>query len=76
MEVQTPGQAFTAFLGALGFTRPVEQLELRSVPLPSLLAWLYRPKGCNLVEDTMPAEEVKSTSACRSMAIAVSEEML
>ena len=35
MEVQTPGQAFAAFLGALGFTRPVEQLELRSVPLPS-----------------------------------------
>ena len=35
MEVQTPGQAFAAFLGALGFTRPVEQLELRSVPLPT-----------------------------------------
>ena len=76
MEVQTPGQAFTAFLGALGFTRPVEQLELRSVPLPSLLSWLRRPKGCNLVEATMPAEEVRSTSACRSMAIAVSKEML
>ena len=76
MEVQTPGQAFTAFLGALGFTRPVEQLELRSVPLPSLLSWLRRPKGCNLVEATMPAEEVRSTSACRSMVIAVSEEML
>ena len=76
MEVQTPGQAFTAFLGALGFTRPVEKLELRSVPLPSLLSWLRRPKGCNLVEATMPAEEVRSTSACRSMAIAVSEEML
>ena len=76
MEVQTPGQAFTAFLGALGFTRPVEQLELRSVPLPSLLSWLRRPKGCNLVEATMPAGEVGSTSACRSMAIAVSEEML
>ena len=76
MEVQMPGQAFTAFLGALGFTRLVEQLELRSVPLPSLLCWLPRPKGCNLVEATMPAEEVRTTSACRSMAIAVSEEML
>ena len=76
MEVQTPGQAFTAFLGALGFTRPVEQLELRSVPLPSLLSWLHKLKGCNLVEATMPAEEVRLTSACRSMAIAVSEEML
>ena len=76
MEVQTPGQAFAAFLGALGFTRPVEQLELRSVPLPSLLFWLSRPKTSNLVEATIPAEEVKTTSACQSMAIAVSEEML
>ena len=76
MEVQTPGQAFAAFLGALGFTRPVEQLELRSVPLPSLLSWLSRPNCCNLVEATTQAEEVKTTSACRSMAIAVSEEML
>ena len=76
MEVQTPGQAFTAFLGALGFTRPVEQLVLCSVPLPSLLFWLSRPKGSNLVEATIPAEEVRTTSACQSMAIAVSEEML
>ena len=76
MEVQTPGQAFAAFLSALGFTRPVKQLELRSVPLPSLLSWLSRPKGCNLVEATMPPEEVRMTSACRSMAIAVSREML
>ena len=76
MEVQTSGQSFAAFLGALGFTRPVEQLELRSVPLPSLLFWLSRPKGSNLVEATIPAEEVRTTSACRSMAIAVSEEML
>ena len=68
MEVQTPG--------ALGFTRPVEQLELHSVPLSSLLFWLSRPKGSNLVEATIPAEEVRTTSACRSMAIAVSEEML
>ena len=76
MEVQMPGQAFAAFLGALGFTRLVEQLELRSVPLPSLLFWLSRPKGSNLVEATIPAEEVRTTSACQSMAIAVSEEML
>ena len=76
MEVQMPGQAFAAFLGALGFTRPVEQLVLRSVPLPSLLFWLSRPKGSNLVEATIPAEEMRTTSACRSMAIAVSKEML
>ena len=76
MEVQTPGHAFTAFLGALGFTRPVEQLVLHSVPLPSLLFWLSRPKGSNLVEATIPAEEGRTTSTCRSMAIAVFEEML
>ena len=44
MEVQTPGQAFTAFLGALGFTRPVEQLVLRSVPLPSLIILAFKAK--------------------------------
>ena len=76
MEVQTPGQAFTAFLGALGFTRLMEQLVLHSVPLPSLLFWLSKPKGSNLVEATIPAGEVRMTSACRSLAIAVSEEML
>ena len=76
MEGQTPGPAFSAFLGALGFTRPVEQLVLRSVPLPSLLFWLSKPKGSNLVEATIPSGEVRMTSACRSMAIAVSQEML
>ena len=76
MDVQTTGQEFTAFLGALGFTRPVEQLMLRSVPLPSLLFWLSQPKASSLVEATPPAEEVRVTSACRSMAIAVSEKML
>ena len=60
----------------LGLHQTVEQLELRSVPLPSLLFWLSRPKCSNLVEATIPAEEVRTTSACRSMAIAVSEEML
>ena len=76
MEGQTPGPAFTAFLGALGFTRPVEQLVLCSVPLPSLLFWLSKPKGSNLVEATIPAGDVRMTSACRSMAIAVSQEMM
>ena len=66
MEVQMTGQAFTAFLGALGFTRPVEQLMLHSVPLPSLLFWLSQPKGSNLVEATIPAGEVRMTSACRA----------
>ena len=49
---------------------------LHSVPLPSLLFWLSQPKESSLVEATLPAEEVRATSACRSMAIAVSEETL
>ena len=76
MEGQTPGLAFSTFLGALGFTKPVEQLVLRPVPLPSLLFWLSNPKGGNLVEATIPAGDVGTTSACRAMAIGVSEELL
>ena len=41
MEVQTPGQAFAAFLGALGFTRPVEQFgaSLGATAQPIILAF-------------------------------------
>ena len=38
------------YLGALGFTKPLEKLVLRAVPLRSLLEWLSKPKGPNLVE--------------------------
>ena len=39
-----------AYLGALGFTKPLEKLVLCAVPLQSLLDWLSQPKGPNLVE--------------------------
>ena len=39
-----------AYLGALGFTKPLEKLVLHAVPLQSLLDWLSQPKGPNLVE--------------------------
>ena len=39
-----------SYLGALGFTKPLEQLVLCTVPLQSLLDWLSKPKGPNLVE--------------------------
>ena len=38
------------YLGTLGFTKPLEQLVLCTVPLQSLLDWLSKPKGPNLVE--------------------------
>ena len=38
------------YLGALGFTKPLEKLVLHAVPLQSLLDWLSQPKGLNLVE--------------------------
>ena len=43
----------SAYLGALGFTKPQEKIVLRSVPLKNVLEWLSKPKGPNLVEATM-----------------------
>ena len=43
----------SAYLGALGFTKPQEKIVLRSIPLKNVLKWLTKPKGPNLVEDPM-----------------------
>ena len=43
----------SAYLGALGFTKPLEKIVLRSIPLKSVLEWLMKPKGPNLVEATV-----------------------
>ena len=40
----------SAYLGALGFTKPLEKIVLCSIPLKSILEWLMKPKGPNLVE--------------------------
>ena len=45
----------TAYLGALGFTKPLEKLVLHGVPLQSLLEWLSKPKGHHLVEASAAA---------------------
>ena len=37
------------YLGTLGLTKPLQQLVLCTVPLQSLLDWLSKPKGPNLV---------------------------
>ena len=49
-----------AYFGALGFTKPLEKLVLHAVPLQSLLDWLSKPKGPNLVEASMAAVPEKA----------------
>ena len=58
------------YLGALGFTKPLEQLMLHSIPLHSLLDWLSEPQGPNLVESSATAVSYKA------LAIAVTKRML
>ena len=59
-----------AYFHALGFTKPLEQLMLHTVPLQSLLDWLSKPKGPNLVEASVAAAPDKA------LALAVSMRML
>ena len=59
-----------AYLGALGFTKPLKQLGLCTVPLQSLLDWLSKPKGPNLVEASVKAAPYKA------LAIAVTKRAL
>ena len=58
------------YLGALGFTKPLEQLMLCTMPLQSLLDWLFKPKGPTLVEASETATPHKA------LAIAVTKRML
>ena len=48
------------YLGVLGFTEPLEQLALHTVPLQSLLDWLSKLKGPNLVEASVAAAPEKA----------------
>ena len=43
----------SAYLGALGFMKPLERVVLHTIPLKSLLEWLAKPRGPNLVEATV-----------------------
>ena len=49
-----------AYLGALGFTKPLGKLVLHAVPLRSLLEWLSKPKGPHLVEALAAAAPEKA----------------
>ena len=59
-----------SYLGALGFIKPLEQLMLCTVPLQSLLDWLSKPKGPNLVEASVAMAPEKA------LVLAVSKKML
>ena len=59
-----------AYLGALGFTKPLEQLMLHTVPLQSLLDWMFKPKGPTLMEASVKAVPYKA------LAIAVTKRTL
>ena len=59
-----------SYLGALGFTEPLEQLVLCTVPLQSLLDWLSKPKGPNLVEASVAVVPEKA------LVLAVTKKML
>ena len=59
-----------AYLGTLGFTKPLKQLMLCTVPLHSLLDWLSEPQGPNLVETSETAASYKA------LAIAATKRML
>ena len=59
-----------AYLGALGFTKPLKQLMLCTVPLQSLLDWLFKPKGPTLVEAS------ETVAPYKALAIAVTKRML
>ena len=76
LEVGEPSEVLTAYFDSLGFTRLVEQLGLRTVPLPSLQYWLSKPKGANLVEARVQDGDTEMAVAYRSLAIAVSGETL
>ena len=57
------------YFGTLGFTKPLEQLMLHTVPLQSL-EWLSKPKGPNLVEASV------AVATDKALALAVTKRML
>ena len=50
----------SAYLGALGFMKPLERIVLHAIPLKSLLEWLTKPRVPHLVEATMSGAPEKA----------------
>ena len=59
-----------AYFGALGFTKPLEKIVLCAMPLQSILDWLSKPKGPNLVEASA------ATVPDKALVLAVTKQML
>ena len=59
-----------AYFGTLTFTKPLEKMVFRTVPLQVLLDWLSKPKGPHLMEASGAATSKKA------LAIAVTRWML
>ena len=59
-----------AYLGALGFMKPLDKIVLRAIPLKSLLEWLSKTKDPNLVEATTGGAPEKA------LVLAVTKRML
>ena len=59
-SIEEHTESTAAYLGALGFTKPLEKIVLHGVPLQSLLEWLSKPKGPNLLEATAAAVPEKA----------------
>ena len=60
----------SAYLGALGFTKPLDKIVLCTIPLKSLLEWLSKTKDPNLVEATLGGAPEKA------LVLAVTKRML
>ena len=58
------------YFGTLCFTKLLEQLVLCSVPLQSLLEWLFKPNGPNLVEASV------AVATDKALALVVTKGML
>ena len=59
-----------AYFGAPGFTKPLENLVLHAMPLQSILDWLSKPKGPNLVEAST------ATAPDKALVLVVTKQML
>ena len=59
-----------AYLGALGFTQPLDRIVLRAISLKSLLEWLSKTRDPNLVEATVGGAPEKA------LVLAVTKHML
>ena len=65
-----------AYLGALGFTKPLERIVLHAVPLKSLLEWLSKPRGPNLVEATVGEAPEKALVLAMTKRMLYEEDLL